>query len=244
MLKGIYNAASGMLPEIVRLDAVANNLANANTAGFKRNVVFSQEFTKAQQKAMARQVDWETTLTTGVKIDFSQGPISRTSSPLDFAIDGDGFFVISTPNGEMFTRNGNFVLSPEGKLVTADGYPVLSEAGDISVAGNKFVVDRNGSITVDDKPIGVLQVVTFSQPPPLRRAAPGLFIPIAGSASPTRAEEFVIIQGSLEGANVNLISEMVGMIECYRHFETAQRTMQIQDESLGKAINQLGVVRR
>lgn len=244
MLKGIYDAASGMLPEIVRLDAVANNLANANTAGFKRDVVFSQEFTKAQQEALVKQADWEATPVTGIAIDFSQGPISKTSSPFDLAVDGDAFFVVSTAKGEMYTRNGNFVVSPEGKLATADGYPVLSEAGEISVEGNEFVVDRNGSMTIDNKPIGTLQLVTFPQPPPLQRAAPGLFIPVAGSASPTKAEKSVVVQGALEGANVNLISEMVGMIECYRHFETAQRTMQIQDESLGKAINQLGVVSR
>jgi len=243
MLKGIYDAASGMLPQIVRQDVVANNLANAGTAGFKRELVFSQEFTKAQQKTLNKQVDWEKVQITGVTIDFSQGPIERTGNSLDLAIDGDAFFVISTPSGEMFTRCGNFALSPDGELVTSDGYAVLSETGEISVPGSQFVVDSQGQMTVEGKPVGTLRLVSFAQPYPLRRAAPGLFAPVAGAPAPTQPENFVVIQGALERANVNLINEMVQMIESYRHFETAQRMVQIQDESLDKAINQLGVLR-
>ena len=243
MLKGIYDAASGMLPQILRQNIIANNLANANTAGFKRDLVFSQEFTKAQQKALEKEADWEKAQVTGVTIDFTQGPIRQTGNPLHLAIDGDAFFVISTPNGEMYTRGGNLGVSAEGKLVTYDGYPVLSETGEIDVGGEEFVIDQAGRITADGSSLGTLQLVTFTQPYPLARTSEGLFTPLAGAPGPTKAEEFAVIQGALESSNVNLISQMVEMIESYRQFETGQRIVQIQDESLGKAVNQLGAVR-
>jgi len=243
MLKGIYDAASGLLPQITRLDTVANNLANANTAGFKRELVFAQEFTQAQQRALGKQADWEKVKISGVVTDFAQGPLERTGNPLDMAIEGDAFFVVRTPNGEMYTRDGNFTLSAEGVLISGSGYPVLSETGEITVNGVEFIADEKGRLTVDGKPVGTLELVTFPQPYPLQREANGLYAQPADAPAPTRAENFTLVQGAVEGANVNLISEMVEMIESYRHFETGQRIVQIQDESLGKAINQLGMRR-
>lgn len=243
MLKGIYNAASGMLPQITRLDTVANNLANANTTGFKRELVFAQKFTDAQRKTMIKQADWEKVQIAGIATDFAQGPLERTGNSLDLAIEGDAFFVVLTPNGEMYTRGGNFTLSADGTLVTRDGYPVLSETGEIVVDGDDFNVDSTGRITIDDRPVGTLELATFPQPYPLQRVANGLFARLADAPAPARAEKFSVIQGAVEGANVNLISEMVEMIDSYRHFETGQRIVQVQDESLGKAVNQLGMRR-
>jgi len=243
MLKGIYDAASGLLPQITRLDTVANNLANANTAGFKRELVFAQEFTEAQQKAIGKEADWEKVKISGVVTDFSQGPLERTGNPLDMAIEGDAFFVVRTPNGEMYTRDGNFTLSADGMLITKSGYPVLSETGEITIDGNEFVVDEQARMTVNGTPIGTLELATFPKPYPLQCAVDGLYSQPAGAPAPSRAENFNIVQGAVEGANVNLISEMVEMIESFRHFETNQRIVQIQDESLGKAINQLGMRR-
>jgi flagellar basal-body rod protein FlgG len=240
MLKGIYDAASGMLPQIIRQDATANNLANANTAGFKRELVIAQEFAQAQQKGMDRQADWHNQQVSEITIDFSQGRIETTGNILHLAIDGDAFFVVATPDGEMYTRAGNFARSPEGKLVTPDGYPVLAENGEIAVDGGDFVVDQRGRIRIDGQSVSTLRLVTFPQPYPLQRTAPGLFGRTPGAPTAGRAEEFTIYQGSLESSNINVISEMVDMIESYRHFETAQRMVQIQDESLQKAINQLG----
>lgn len=243
MLKGIYDTASGMLPHLVRQDLTANNLANANTTGFKRQLVFSQEFSEAQRKLLPTGADWEKARIIGIKIDFSPGPMERTEDPLHLAIDGDAFFVIDTPNGEMYTRGGNFTASPEGRLVTLDGYPVMSTTGEIIIEGGEFIVDSRGQMIVDDQSIGQLQLVTFPQPYPLQPAAPGLFAVVPGGPGPSTAEEFSLRQGMLEGANVNLISEMVNMIESYREFETGQRLLQIQDETLGKAVNQLGARR-
>jgi len=244
MLKGIYDTASGMLPQIVRLDTVANNLANANTAGFKRELVFSQEFSKAQQQTLAKEADWEQVQVTGVVTDFAPGPIARTGSPLDLAIEGDGFFVVSTPQGEMYTRGGNFTISAQGKLVTQDGHPVLGEGGELTIEGNDLAVDQRGNVTVDRRPVGQLKLVTFAQPYPLVRTAPGLFAVAGDAGTPAKAEKCTVIQGAVESSNTNMISEMIEMIEGYRNFETGQRMIQIQDESLGKAVNQLGAVRR
>jgi len=101
MLKGIYDAASGMLPQVIRQDATAHNLANANTAGFKRELVIAQEFSKAQQQTAPGQTDWEMPQVAEIAIDFSQGSIEETGNNLHLALDGDAFFVVNTPNGEM-----------------------------------------------------------------------------------------------------------------------------------------------
>ncbi len=244
MLKGIYETASGMLPQMQRLDTVSNNLANANTAGFKRELVFSREFAKAQQVGTVGQADWEQPGETGLITDFSQGSIEQTGNSFDLALDGDGFFVVATPDGEMYTRNGNFTLMPDGTLVTSDGYPVQSNGRDITVDGDEFVVNRTGEMTVDGRPVGQLQLVTFDAPYPLARTAPGLYAPLPNAPGPATAENVAVHQGALERANVDVITEMVRMIESFRNFETGQRMIQIQDESLGKAINQLGSVRR
>jgi flagellar basal-body rod protein FlgG len=244
MLKGIYDAASGMLPQVIRQDATAHNLANVNTAGFKRELVIAQEFSKAGQEAATVQADWEIPQIAEIAIDFSPGAIEETGSRLHLALDGDAFFTVSTPSGEMYTRAGNFGLSSEGKLVTADGYPVLAENGEISLAGKEFAVDERGRISVNGVSTGILKLVTFPAPYPLERTSPGLFGKIADAPNPTKAVDFTVRQGALERSNINIISEMVNMIESYRHFETAQRMVQIQDQSLDKAINQLGTVGR
>jgi len=243
MLKGIYDAASGMLPQVIRQDATAHNLANANTAGFKRELVIAQEFSKAQQQTAPGQTDWEMPQVAEIAIDFSQGSIEETGNNLHLALDGDAFFVVNTPNGEMYTRAGNFALSDEGKLITTDGFPVLAENGEILIEGKEFGVGARGQLSVDGKSTGTLKLVTFPKPYPLQRTSPGLYGRAPGTPNPGRATEFTVHQGALEQSNINIISEMVNMIESFRHFETAQRMVQIQDGSLEKAINQLGTVR-
>jgi len=240
MLKGIYDAASGMLPQIIRQNATAHNLANVNTAGFKRELVIAEE----QQRTEAEQTDWEVPQITEIVIDFSQGAIEETGNKLHLAIEGDAFFAVATPDGEMYTRAGNFTLSDAGKLITPDGFPVLAENGEIAVAGRELAVDQQGRISANGVSIGSLKLVTFAGVYPLERTGPGLYGIIEGGPSPSRAADFTVRQGALEQSNVNVISEMVDMIESYRHFETAQRMVQIQDQSLDKAINQLGMTGR
>jgi len=243
MLKGIYKTAAGMLPQLARIDAVANNLANSRTSGFKREVVFAQELGKAQQKQGEVAADWQSQQV-NLLTDYTQGALEQTGNSLDLAIDGDAFFVVSTPDGEMYTRNGSFTLSSEGQLVTKDGYAVLAENGEITVDGDEFTVSRSGEMMLDQKPLGTLQLVKFERPFPLVRTQSGLFGTLPGAPGPQSADDFALHQGMIESSNVELVTEMVQMMESYRNFEAGQRMIQIQDESLDKAINRLGSVSR
>ncbi len=241
MLKGIRDAAGSMLPQMQQQNAIAHNLANARTAGFKRALIVAT--TEAQNPAGSAPAAWNDLSSLQRVIDFSQGPIERTENPFDLAISGDAFFTVATPSGEQYTRAGNFQVSSEGLLVTAQGYPVISDNGDIRITGEAFEVDQQGRIIIDGQVRSTLTLATFPQPYPLQQQEAGYFIPTPGAPAPQQATGMKIQQGALERANVNVITEMVNMIDSYRHFETAQRMVQTQDQSLEKTVNQLGMVR-
>ena len=181
----------------------------------------------------------------------------------DMAISGNGFFAIETPEGVQFTRNGNFAKSSEGILVTPMGFPVLDENGaQIAIPDNFQVplVDGDGvvrgrdELTGEDTTIARLQVVDFPQiydrdfkaqspfQPVLAKSRNGLFIPQPGSTQ-IPAEEYGVAQGFLEEANVQPVLEMVKMIDVFRSYEADQKAIQIQDSTLERAVNDLGVVR-
>jgi flagellar basal-body rod protein FlgG len=167
MLRGLYTGASGMKAEQNRMDVVANNLANADLTGFKRDTVSFKAFPELLIRRLEDDgvrklpMGWVDTapivgkLGTGVETnevytDFSQGPFKQTENSFDFALEGKGFFAILTPEGERYTRNGTFTLGPESLLVTKDGYPVLDEAGEfIKIKANNFVVDQDGKIFIN-----------------------------------------------------------------------------------------------
>ncbi len=241
MLKGIHDAAGSMLPQMQQQNAIAHNLANAQTTGFKRALVVATA--NAENANPNQPARWDDISSLESVIDFSQGPVERTGNPFDLAIFGDAFFTVSTPEGEQYTRAGNFQVSSEGLLVTAQGYPVLAQDGEIRVTGGEFEVDRQGRIIIDGQVQGTLALVTFPQPYPLQQREAGLFFPTPDAPAPQAATGMEIHQGSLEQANVNVITEMVNMIDSYRIFETAQRMVQTQDQTLEKTVNQLGMVR-
>ena len=166
MIRGWYTAASGMRAQQFRLDAVANNLANVNTDGYKRDVAAFKAF---PELLLSRQNDdgvylhpfgsgdaapFIGKMGTGVELNelytcFEQGSFKETQSDFDVALDGRGFLCVSTPQGERYTRNGSFQLGKEGFLETKDGYPVLGEYGPIRVKANNFQIDKDGRIFVN-----------------------------------------------------------------------------------------------
>ena len=248
MQNAMYSALFGALSNEHRVNSIANNLANVNTTGYKRDllafkdtmVMFAHDhimepvasirdkkfFPDPQHISRTRVA---TSLT-----DFQQGGMKVTSAPLDLAISGEGFFKVASPDGEFYTRNGHFTVNEEGVIVTERGWPVMSEGGPVAIpAGTKnIVVGENGNVFADENLVGQVQVVTVDNLANLEKQGSNMFRPRPGADV---AEEAVdpgrtwIAQGFLESANVDAVYEMVNMIEAQRQFEAYQKVMQTSD---------------
>lgn len=240
MLKGIAAAASGMLPQLKRQEVITNNLANAGTAGFKRDRLFVEQLNRAQAGNTQSVADWQTPNVMGVQIDFSAGQMDRTGNPYDLALAGDGFFVVSTPDGERYTRNGHFTLTDQGVLVTADGNPVMGEGGEIRLTADDATIGSDGTISVNGQRVDKLRIARFADPNVLVRAGSSLFAVGAPGAAPEDMGNPAIEQGMLERSNVSTIEEMVSMITTFRFYEADQKAVQMQDASQGRVVNELG----
>jgi len=178
-------------------------------------------------------------------VDTRPGPLRDTGRMADFAIVGRGYFVIQTEQGEQYTRNGHFTVDAAGRLVTADGAPVLGTGGPIEIDGTSpFSVGRDGSVTVNGSVAARLQIVDFPNPSRLQhRGEARLSAPQGETAQPLSPEQVEVVQGQLEGSNVDPVYTLVAMISAQRAFEIESRLMQATDENLDKAVNQLPAVR-
>ena len=179
----------------------------------------------------------------------------QTGNVTDLALLGDGFFVVRTPDGVAYTRQGNFKVTQAGVLVTSDGYPVLSMAGDRPEGGQpvtintdlggatKFVVDANGNLTFNGETFAQLAIYDFPKPYQLKKLGSALFIPANEEAAARPAPPTTTVaQGSIEKSNVDTVSEMVNMVETSRFFETCQRVIRGFDDMASKAVNELARV--
>ncbi|MGA7827558.1 MAG: flagellar basal-body rod protein FlgF [Geobacteraceae bacterium] len=243
MNSGIYGAISGSMAMMKQLDVVANNLANANTPGFKRdNISFEAVMAASTQQGTEGAIDSPALTQEKYSVDFTPGQTKVTGNTFDIALDGDGFFAINTPQGKAYTRQGNFRLDAHGKLVTADGYEVLGNGAPIIINGGSVTFDEKGKIFVEGQETGVIDVVDFPKPYDLKKIGSALFVPNSTSATPQPAKNAVVRQGYLEGSNVNVVEEMVRMIETTRSSETCQKMIQNYDQMTGHAVNELGKV--
>lgn len=249
MNSGMYAALTGNINAMKRLDVVANNLANTNTAGFKKDrLTFETLLNNANASQQVSGND-ATPVFSGDRFftDYTAGPIQQTGNPLDVAIEGEGFFVVSTPQGEAYTRQGSLRQDPGGRLVTADGYPFSPEII-IPNRATQITIGSNGSISAimpgETAPVtvGTLQVVDFPKPYALQKVASTLFVPTDPQAVPQPAPNITISQGSLEGSNVSAISEMVQMIEANRYFDACAKVVKSFDDLAAKAANEMGKV--
>jgi flagellar basal-body rod protein FlgG len=242
MNSGMYSVLSGSITAMKRLDVISNNLANVNTPGFKKDKMLFESMLNGNvnpaafpQGSTADPILQKDSLF----IDYSAGSVTQTGNTLDMAIDGDGFFVVNTPNGPAYTRQGNFRISSDGTLVTSDGYQVMGDGGPITIAGGSVDVSSNGQITVDSLPSGTINVVDFPKPYKLTKTGSALFVPTDPQTKP-QATAGNVRQGHLEGSNVETITEMVQMIETNRYYESCQRVIRGFDDLAAKAINELG----
>lgn len=242
MIKGLYISKAGMLPRQRQLDIVANNLANMNTVGYKKDQVFIRHLLDSVQAVTNEN---EMVLTRDeAQTDFSPGSLFETGNPLDLAIVGEGFFVIQTPEQNLYTRNGNFTLDGRGRLVTADGYPVMGSGGEIQLAGGDISFGEDGSLMVNGQAVDKIRVVRFEDPSQLTKIGGTYFTEERmGMAEDINPDKLQLRQGYLEGSNVTGIEEMVKMIELYRQFQMAQKAVTTQDQTLEKLINDGGRLR-
>ncbi len=248
MLRGLYTAASGMIAEGVRTDTIANNLANVDTAGFKKDTTVTSEFREMLLQRINDGTDTPTIgrMGTGAEVvanatNYSTGAFKTTGNPLDFAIEGDGFFAVNAPQGVRYTRDGSFRLNDQNQLVTADGFRVQGQNGAPITAvadGSGVQVDVMGRVFSGGQEIGQLQMVTFPNKQQLAKEGSNLFRTTA--ANPAR-QPFTgkVRQGALEGSNVNVVQEMVNMISAYRAYEIHSKAVQTHDALADKAINEV-----
>ena len=237
---GIFqnSAVIGLFRQERRYELISNNLSNAMTPGFKKDVsIFHEIFSEALHPSLSTlSMDSEFSQTL-----LQQGVIQRSGNPLDLAIEGEGFFRVKTPEGVRYTRNGNFRLTKEGVLVESNGFPVLSRNGEINLRGNQIAVEEDGSIKVDGADREKLALITFADLKELKKEGKTLF-KLEGEQEEKEAEGARVLQGALEGSNVNAMEEMVQMIDSLRTFEACYKIVQVQDELNAKAVNELGRV--
>ena len=251
MNSGMYAALSGNINAMKRLDIISNNLANANTPGFKKDrLAFETQLKQATESAINPPAGGEATPAfSGDRFytDFAPGPILQTGNALDLALEGDGFFEVSTPNGPAYTRQGNFRMDVSGKLVTADGNPLNPE---VTIPNNatQITIGSDGTVSAylpgETTPVtvGTLQVVDFPKPYSLQKVGSSLFVPSEPGTVPEPAVNVSVSQGAIEGANVSTISEMVMLIENSRYFEACTKVVKSFDDMASKAANDLGKV--
>jgi flagellar basal-body rod protein FlgF len=242
MLKGLYQSASAMLPRLRQQEAIANNLANASSPGFRKDAVFTQELSRAQAKHVPRQTDWEQPMIDQVYTSFEQGSLDKTDNPLDLALEGDGFFVYETEEGDrIYSRAGDLTIDPQGFLVNPEGQKLQGEGGPINVGSGNISIAESGQVEVDNIPQATIQVVDFNDKSVLQKAGTGFMIP--DGIEPAAAVDFAIRQGYLEGANVEIIQEMVNMIISFRNYEADAQAAKAQDDSLEKLMGNVGRAR-
>ncbi len=245
MNTGMYTAVSGSLSAMRKLDTISNNLANINTPGFKRDKMSFEGVLSRIPPAATNpaEVSADPVLQKeNIYIDYSTGPTTQSGNTLDLALEGDGFFAVTTPQGTAYTRQGNFRTAPDGTLVTADGYPVQGANGTtITLLGSHVEINSKGAITVDGADAGALSVVDFPKPYTLTKIGSALFKPMDGQAAP-QAATAQVQQGRIEGSNVDSITEMVQMIETNRYFEACSKIIKSFDDIESKAANEIGKV--
>lgn len=218
------------------LGVIANNIANVSTTGYRREDTAFAEHIKALEgddpslsmATMSRRF-----------IDLTPGELRTTGGELDFAVQGDGFFLISTEAGERLTRAGAFTLNGDGEIVTPDGDRLLDEGGAalaVPPGVAAISVASDGSVTADGTPVGRIGVVA-ADPNSLTRDGGNLLIAENGYQSVENAQ---VVQGALEGSNVSAVAEIAELIEVQRAYEMGQKLIETEDERIRQAVRQLG----
>lgn len=259
MIRALWTAASGMQAQVLNIDVTSNNLANVNTTGFKKSRADFQDLLYETLRPAGVESADGTQVPTGIQVGhgartvavqkiFIQGGYQLTDNPLDIAIEGDGFFQIMQPNGEIaYTRDGAFKLNSDGQIVTSDGFllepemaiPADTVAINIGIDGTVSVLQAGEIETAD---IGVVELSSFINPAGLSSIGRNLYIPTAASGDAvvgTAGQDGfgTIMQRCLERSNVSVVDEMVNMITAQRAYEINSKAIKTADEMLHMANN-------
>lgn len=259
MIRSLYTAATGMVAQQLNLDVVANNLANVNTTGFKKSRADFEDLMYQVIAEPGTSSGQAGTSPTGIQVGLgsktssvgkihSQGDFQSTGNPLDVAIEGDGFFQVTLPNGNTaYTRAGNFKLNETGQLVTSDGFQVTpaitipSDTVDITISTDGQVsVKQPGTATATQ--VGQLQVARFQNPAGLRSKGRNLYEETESSgaatlANPGESGTGTLAQRMLEGSNVSVVEEIVQMVTGQRAYEAGSKVLTTADTLLSIALN-------
>lgn len=252
MIRGLYTSALGMITNMQRMDVVTQNMANVNTTGHKRDHVVSHSFSDVLVSRindpgirMFHSVPVGT-LNPGVFVDdvftaFTQGAFMETGNTLDLALNGQGFFTVTLGGEQLYTRDGTFTMA-NGLLMTAEGALLQGQNGNIELPQGYIIIDEQGRIYVNDEYVDTLRISNFNNEGlhSLRKMQNNLFRTSDYTTDATRIDfEGTILQGFLEGSNVNIVQEMVEMITISRSYETNARMITLQDGTLQRAVNDI-----
>lgn len=236
---GLIESTETMLAQTQRLNQITNNLANVDTPGYKKEDITFWEMLYTNNQDRQRVGKALKILT-----NHQEGSVKDTGNQLDFSISGNGFFKLQTPDGIRYSRAGNFLLNDEGQLINPDGYLVLGDGGPIvinsNIDGNEVSVATDGSLTVDGENAGRFDIAAFENLADLEKQGTNLFRVKNEGAEEQPAENITVRQGFLETSNVSVISEMTGMIDLERAYETQQKVIRSFTEIDSKAISTVG----
>jgi flagellar basal-body rod protein FlgF len=240
MPDSITQIGSGINALMHEFDVVAHNIANVSTVGYKRRCSLFSKSMEQQQAGTSSEL--YNSLNSECVLDFSQGNLVETGRPLDFALYGKGFFVLETPEGPLYTRNGVFHLNPTGQMVNSDGKIVAGEVGPIiippNVSQSELFVSADGSISAGNLALGRFRLVNFDD-------NEDKLTPVGGNSysmpdkdvEPTGAEGLLVKQGFQEASNVKMIDELVGMLLVSRLYEANVKLLSARKESSNSIIN-------
>jgi len=241
-----------MLLQRRRMETITNNIVNAETTGYKKEFNVSHSFDEvltrrvndSPSRAVLGRMVGPLNLGTQVDqlyIDFEMGSMDGTERPTDLTLIGDAFFIVQTADGERYTKAGHFYLDSEGFLIDGEGNYLLGQNGPINVGGLNFRVDSGGNVYNEAGFIDTIRVASFEDNHTLRRQGSNLFF---ATEPPLAAPNpYEIAQGFLEMSNVDIGREMVDMLAMYRSYETNQRMITMIDETVGRAVSEIGRLR-
>ncbi|HVZ32226.1 MAG TPA: flagellar basal-body rod protein FlgG [Polyangiaceae bacterium] len=256
MFRALHAAATGMQAQQTNIDVIANNMANVNTTGFKKSRAEFQDLLYQTIRAPGGQTGTGASAPAGLQVGLgvrtaatqalhAQGTLQQTSNPLDIAIEGNGFFQVQRPNGDMaYTRAGNLKTDADGRLVTSDGFPIEPTIT-IPVDATNITISSTGMISVTQPnqanavEVGQLQIANFANPGGLLSTGRNLYTATAASGqafivNPGEQGTGSVSQGFLEGSNVEVVNEMIDLIASQRAYEVNQRVVTAADEMLRK----------
>jgi len=254
MMRALWTASTGMEVQQLNMDVIANNLANVNTAGFKKSRADFQDILYQTLRAAGTSAGEGNEIPTGVQVGlgakvaavqklFTTGDIYQTGNDLDLAIEGNGFFQVTLPNGDTgYTRAGALKKDSTGRLVTSDGYPLSPEIV-IPENATRVAIGEGGTVEAfldgqsTSTQVGTMQLVRFANPAGLSSLGRNLYSETSTSGAPTTGTPGTdgfgtISQGYLEGSNVNVMEEMVNMIAGQRAYEVSSKAIKTADEML------------